>query len=48
MKKNSLIVIFLLFCAHVFAQTNLKEIIKGEKGVSKHFVTLEEKKPVCF
>jgi Zn-dependent metalloprotease len=43
MKKNFLIITLLLFCVQVFAQTNLKQIIKGEKGVSKHFVTLDEK-----
>src|SRR5678815_770744 len=48
MKKNFLIITLLLFCVQVFAQTNLKQIIKGEKGVSKHFVTLDEKNRPAF
>jgi Zn-dependent metalloprotease len=42
MKRKLLIVVSLLFCAHSFAQNALKELIRGPKGVSKHFVTLQE------
>ena len=37
-----------LFCVRAFTQNTLKQIIKGEKGVSKHFVTLDEKNQVAF
>ena len=42
MKRKLLIAILLFVCANTFAQNALKEIISGPKGVSKHFVTLEE------
>jgi Zn-dependent metalloprotease len=48
MKKNLLITVLLLFCVQAFTQNTLKQIIKGEKGVSKHFVTLDEKTQIAF
>src|SRR6476620_71899 len=48
MKKNLLIMVLFLFCVRAFTQNSLKQIIKGEKGVSKHFVTLDEKNQPAF
>jgi Zn-dependent metalloprotease len=49
MKKQLLATaIFFLFCVQAFTQNFLKEIIRGPKGVSKHFVTLDEKNQVAF
>ena len=48
MKKRLLFVI-LLFCSmQAFTQNILKQIIKGPKGISKHFVTLEADNQVVF
>jgi Zn-dependent metalloprotease len=48
MKKNFLITVLLLSCLQAFTQNALKEMIKGLKGVSKHFVTLDEKTQLTF
>lgn len=48
MKKSLLITMFLLFCVYAFTQNSLNQIIKGPKGVSKHFVTLDEKTNFTF
>src|SRR5215471_19556056 len=48
MKKKLLFILLLLFCVQAFAQNHLKEIIRGEKGVSKHFVTLDENNRPAF
>src|SRR5690349_15695890 len=48
MKRKLLIAILLFVGANTFAQNALKEIISGPKGVSKHFVTLEENNHPSF
>lgn len=48
MKRSLLLTIFLLFCVYAFTQNSLNQIIKGPKGVSKHFVTLDEKTNFTF
>ncbi len=48
MKSKLLLAILLFVCANTFAQNALKEIIRGPKGVSKHFVTLEENNRPAF
>jgi Zn-dependent metalloprotease len=48
MKKKLLITVMLFFCVQAFTQNALKEMIKGVKGVSKHFVTLDEKTQLAF
>ena len=48
MKKKLLIAILLFVGVNTFAQNALKELIKGPKGVSKHFVTLEENNRPAF
>ena len=48
MKRKLLIAILLFVCTNTFAQNALKEKIKGPKGVSKHFVTLEDNNRPAF
>lgn len=48
MKKSVLITIFIIFCVSAFTQSSLKQLITGPKGVSKHFVTLDEKTNFTF
>src|SRR5436853_2119329 len=48
MKRKLLTVAWLFFCVQAFTQNELKQIIKGEKGVSKHFVTLDNQMQVAF
>jgi bacillolysin len=48
MKRKLLTVALLFFCVQAFTQNQLKQLIKGEKGVSKHFVTLDDKTQIAF
>jgi Zn-dependent metalloprotease len=48
MKKNLLLMALVVFSVQAFAQNNLKQIIKGADGVSKHFVTLDDKNRLAF
>jgi bacillolysin len=48
MKKSVLITIFITFCVSAFTQSSLKQLINGPKGVSKHFITLDEKTNFTF
>lgn len=48
MKRKILSLAFLCFAAHGFAQQSLKQIIKGENGITKAVVTLDANPKISF
>src|SRR5689334_16782448 len=48
MKRRILLLVFVAFLSQAYAQTSLKTVIRGDNGVTKHFVTLAQDKQVAF
>ncbi len=48
MKKQIFTLSLLVFFSAAYAQKNLKMVLSGERGVSKHFTTLDENQQVAF
>lgn len=48
MKKQIFTLYFLVLFSAIFGQKNLKMVLKGENGVSKHFITLDDNQQLPF
>lgn len=48
MKKSLLMLALLVLLSQAYAQNSLKQLIRGERGISRHFTTLAQEQQVSF